>query len=245
TSEAQTAPLQCSTTGVQNIAVLVLTMPSSPPFPDGFTPSFFQQLFFGPSTGALATDSVNSAWREMSYGQTSAAGQIFGPFPLAQDYDCDHLPDLAAAAIDAADSTADFTQFTRVALMFPVQECALSGFGELGGLGSVGCQTISSPSKGSLTASIAWLPLYPYQLAPFFLGIPVHELGHNLGLNHDSSEDFGSVPLGALSDPGALAEYGSPFSAMGAAWFSNAADAPAFGQYSAEHKGNILHWLDS
>jgi hypothetical protein len=238
--------LQCTTTGVQNVAVLMFTMPSSPPFPAGFTPSYFQQLFFGPSTGQLATDSVNSVWQEASYAQTSAAGQVLGPFALSQDYDCNHTSDMQTAAISAVDALVDFTQFTRLALVFPVETCYVAGSDfAIGGLGTIGCQTMTSPSKGNFTASVSWLPIYPNQLTPIYLGIPVHELGHNLGLNHASTEDFGNVALGSPGDPGTLDEYGDPFSVMGDATSSWDAQAPYFGQFSAEHKGNILHWLAS
>jgi len=59
--------------------------------------------------------SLNSYWEESSYGQTSATGEVFGPFALTSDFDCTDNDNLAAAAIRAA-SSVDFTQFDRVAL---------------------------------------------------------------------------------------------------------------------------------
>lgn len=68
------AAVSCSTTGPQNIAYLLATMPSASTFPSGFTPSFFQQTAFGTSGLTL-----NTYWQESSYGLTSATGQVFGP----------------------------------------------------------------------------------------------------------------------------------------------------------------------
>ncbi len=233
---ANAPPQPCKTTGAQNIAVLMLTTPGNPAFPAGFTSSYFQQEFFGSGSGSLGTDSLNRFWQETSYGLTSATGQVFGPFALSQSYTCDQSSEMAAEAIAKADPLADFTQFNRIAMVFPVQSCSF------GGLGDIGCEAITSPSKGSLPASLSWLPIFSYVGTTLELPVVAHELGHNLGLNHASSDDYGSVPLGALDNPGVTAEYGDPFSVMGAAGSSNN-NQPIGGQYSAEHKALVLHWL--
>ena len=144
-AQAPAASPQCTTTGQQNIAVLMVTTPLNPAFPPEFTSSAVQQKFFGPATDDLHTESVNSLWQQMSDGQTSATGQVFGPFGLSQDYNCDdEYSKLKAAAVSAADPAVDFTQFNRVALLFPVQTCSY------GGLSTIGCQSMTTPSKGRL-----------------------------------------------------------------------------------------------
>jgi M6 family metalloprotease-like protein len=228
---------KCSTTGVQNTAVLLVTTPANPTFPASFTPSYFQQVFFGPSTGNLSMESLNSFWQQSSYGLASAAGQVFGPLALSQNYTCDQLSEMTIAAIAAADSLTDLTQFQRIAIAFPAQSCSFTGSS------NVGCvQGWNSPSKGPLTASVSWLPIFPSDQPTLKLGVLAHELGHALGLGHGNSDDYSNVPLGPLNDPGSNTEYGDRFSVMGATgWSYNS--QPIAGQYSAQHKALDLHWL--
>ncbi|MGB7758939.1 MAG: Ig-like domain-containing protein, partial [Bryobacteraceae bacterium] len=222
----------CTTTGPQNIAVLMLTMPSNPTFPAAYTQASLQEAFFGSPTDSSDLQSLNGYWKEMSYGQTSATGQVFGPFALSQNYTYATQAALEAAAINAADSTVDFTQFTRIALVFPIQSWGTTSEPAAAD-DTVGCATISSPSKGSLPASIGWLPAFPNTSPP--VAIYAHEFGHALGLNHSSSDDYGTVPIGPLDEAGTLSEYGDPFTIMGGS---------GVGQYAAEHKSLILHWLN-
>ena len=224
---ASSTALTCTTIGPQNIAVLMLTMPSNQTFPPAYTKASLQEAFFGSSGDTSNTQSLNGYWKEMSYGQTSATGQVFGPFALSQNYNFDTQNAMATAAINAADSTVDFTQFTRIALIFPIQSWGTAAADD-----SLGCWSNTSPSKGSFLASIGWLPAFPNASPP--PGLYAHELGHGLGLNHSSSDDYGAVPLGPFAESGTLTEYGDPFATMG----------PNQGQYTAEHKSLILHWLN-
>jgi uncharacterized protein (TIGR03437 family) len=73
--------------------------------------------------------------------------------------------------------------------------------------------------------------------------ILAHEGGHNLGLNHANSDDFGNVPLGAPGTDGIDTEYGDPFSVMGVG--EQGSSSLTTGQYSAQHKAQILGWLDN
>jgi len=62
----------CSTTGVQNTAVILVTFPGVTP-PSTVTPQSVYNMFFGSTS-----PSVSDFWREASYGQTTAAGDVFG-----------------------------------------------------------------------------------------------------------------------------------------------------------------------
>jgi uncharacterized protein (TIGR03437 family) len=226
----------CTTTGTQNVVVIMLTTPSNPTFPAAFTKASLQAAFFGTPTDTKNTQSLNGFWKEMSYGTASAAGQVLGPFALSKDYTFDAQSQMLAEAVNLADPTVDFSQFTHVALVFPLP--SIENWAGNSGDSTIGCSTISSPSKGNLPSSISWLPALPPQPNGAYTSIPIplyaHELGHGLGLNHSSSDDYGSIPLGPLATPGTTSEYGDPFSVMGS----------GFGQYVAQHKSLLLHWLN-
>ena len=82
--------------------------------------------------------SVNGFWNEVSYGQTTATGDVYGRFTLSQSYDCTTTTAMQTAAIAAAVGTVDFTQYNRIVIVFPVSSCSFGGSGDLG------CQSASS-----------------------------------------------------------------------------------------------------
>ncbi len=154
----------CTTIGDQKVAVLLLSFPGQP-LPSGITSTSFQPNITG------ATNSLDGYWREASYGAASASGNVFGPFLLSRSFACSETDAIRTAAIAAADATVDFRLYSRIILVFP---------GNCGGLGNIGCGTNTSPSRGSFTASFAWLGTdFASNPGLATCGI-VHELGHNL-----------------------------------------------------------------
>ncbi len=229
------ATLPCATTGQQNVAVIMVTMPSVPAFPSVVTPASLRQSFFGSASDTHATDSLNGYWRQMSYGTTSAAGQVFGPFALGSNYPCDSPDAIETAAIQVADSAADLTKFTRIALFFPESSCP--GYA---GLDTVGCTTVTSPSRGNFQASVGWFPQRPDYVATNVI-LYAHELGHGLGMAHSNSDDYGTLALGPVDTSGTTVEYGDPFTLMG---YPYNGYGPS-GHYAAQHKAQVLHWLNA
>ncbi|PYS13609.1 MAG: hypothetical protein DMG17_18465, partial [Acidobacteria bacterium] len=126
----------------------------------------------------------------------------------------------------AADADVNFTQYSRLAIIFPSSSCSWAGLAE------VGCGTISS-ADGSVTGSTAWMLSTYFTSTDNGVKLANHELGHNLGLHHSSSRDFGTEALGAPGTAGTLNEYGDVFSSMGS-W--------NLGHYPAPHK-KMLKWM--
>jgi len=148
---------------------------------------------------------------------------------LSQAYTCDQEDELRAAAIAAADPYVNFQNYSRVMIVFPLPSgCAWAG------LGTVGCGSIAT-QDGTITASTNWM-VGDYMIPnDYAVQLMAHEAGHNLGLMHSRSRDFGTDAVGALSTAGTYDEYGDRFSAMG---YWN------FGHYPAQQKMQ-LGWLDS
>ena len=212
----------CSTTGTQYIAVLLVTFPGVTP-PSNVTPQIVQDIFFQPSGR-----SVDGFWKEASQGKTSATGKVFGWFTLDAAYSCDQYYQMRDAAIKAADSSVDFRTFNRVMIVFPQP----TGCG-WAGLGTLGCSTLSSAGDGSFTASVSWLAAKYFSSIDYGVKLATHEGGHNLGLHHARTFDYGAAPLGALGTTGTITEYGDVFSTMGS-W--------NFGHYSTPNKVK-LNWF--
>jgi M6 family metalloprotease-like protein len=211
----EAASLTCSTTGPQRSVVLLVTFPGVAP-PSTVTPQSIYDIFFG-STGR----SLDTYWREVSYGQTSASGDVFGWFTLDQVYSCSDHYNLRDAAIRAADPYVDFRNYTRVFIVFPASSCSYAG------LATMSCTSLSSPGDGAFSASVAWLVANYMGTRDTGVKLVAHEAGHNLGLSHAASRDFDTEALGPLGATGTLSEYGDVFSAMGS-W--------NFGHYAAPHK---------
>ncbi len=214
----------CSTIGPQNVAVLLVSFPHTP-FPASPSASLLQTAFFG------AGRSLDSYWREASYGKTSATGAVFGPFVLDADYTCDQTDAIRIAAIKAADGTVDFRNYTRIFVIVPhAGTCSI-------GYGLVGCSFFTSPSKGIFNASSSVLRADYLTSNDAVVSAASHEAGHNLGLQHAGTLDFGSVPLGPPGAAGVRDEYGDNFSTMASSYSSGANFV--IGHYAAPHKSQM------
>jgi M6 family metalloprotease-like protein len=212
----------CSPLGSQKSIVLLVNMPGSAT--PAITTDAIRDIFFA-STGR----SVSEFWRENSYGKTWAEGDVKGWYTLDANYTCDQYENLRDAAIRAADRDVDFSQYNRVFLVIN----GLTGGCGWSGLGDVGCGSTINTTEGSFTVSTAWMLSGYFGTRNDGVQLSIHEGGHNLGLSHAASRDFGSEALGAPGIAGTLDEYGDFFSAMG---FWN------FGHYAAQHKVK-LGWI--
>ena len=220
----------CSTKGVQRIAVILVNFLSS---------SIDTSVINATSIGNVISGGAHSTsgfWYEASYGQTTASGDVFGPFSLGANYTGAQYDAIRDAAITAAATTGgvNFSNYTHVVIIMP------NGFPVGGGLGSIGCEALSSPTTGSFTAGVVWLRA---DIAtPNDLGVCafVHENGHNMGLSHASTEAYPSVPLGSFGTVPTHTEYGSFFSLMSLCDTING--TTLLGHYDAPHKV-MLGWF--
>jgi hypothetical protein len=178
----------CSTVGNQTTAIILLKFAGSTlTLPTGLDqPAYWQNLFTGP------TPSVNDFLKDTSYGQTSLSADVFGPITIPGSYDCNTTDGMATAAFAAVQGMVDFTSYNRYVLVYPAATCAFAGLGAF----PVGAST-TIPHQ----YTIMWvpeLPGYSPTNPPNFFTNVSHEFGHNLGLNHSNSLDFGTQMLGPL-----------------------------------------------
>ena len=221
------AASSCSPLGDQKIAVLLVNFGTTAVLPGNITQPYVNPIFFG-SGG----HSVDGYWREASYGKTSASGVVLGPYTLSDSLTCDQGFTIANQAIAAADPFVDFSVYNRVFIVMP-----RAGSGCHAGVAVLGCTTISSPSKGSIQGSLAWLAADSVSPAnDAGVQLAAHEGGHTFGLNHASSLSFGNVPLGSAGSAGTHDEYGDRYSDLGIGFYFA---SYYIGHYAAPHKAAI------
>jgi M6 family metalloprotease-like protein len=225
TATAEAAAAVCSTTGTQNIAVIVLVPPGATPL---MTNAELEAMFFG-----AAPPSLDGFLADVSYGLTSAAGAVFGPYTLDREYDCQETEAIRQKAIELADADVFFPDHQRLFLAFPASGCSYNG------MGSFGCGSLASPADGPFTASTSWLITESMTMGGPHDGLSIvnHEIGHNFGLSHAQSRDFGPEALAAPLVTSTLDEYGDLHSTMGQGRIFG-----RFTHYAAPHKER-LGWL--
>jgi M6 family metalloprotease-like protein len=218
-----------STTGEQRIAILLVSFPSVPLL-RGATADMYRSTYFG------SGKSVDKFLREVSYGQTWATGNVFGPFVLDADYFNQPLAVRDAALRAAGAARVNSSSYNCLVLVVPQSSTGLVS----GGMGSEGSETISLyyPPGAEITASTAWLGDVSAGSVSARLDTACHEMGHNLGLRHARAADFGDEPLAPVAQLPApwdlVHDYGDSFSNMGC----------GSGHWAAPQKA-ALGWLES
>jgi M6 family metalloprotease-like protein len=229
----------CSTTGVQNVAVLLIN------FQDAAISTTSQQAYdaFFDTAGR----SLNGYWQEASYGRASASGSVFGPFTIgpSTSYTCAVFQQLTNDVLSAATAGGvNLQSYQRIFVIFPgLSSCAWIGATSMGSFGG-GCGTWTT-STGTLTASLSYLvdsymstTYYPWTNArDGAVELLAHEGGHQLGLPHSGTID--NRPTAVLEPAGAaghITDQGDEFAVMG---------AHNLGHYHSQQKATLLGWMNS
>jgi M6 family metalloprotease-like protein/uncharacterized repeat protein (TIGR02543 family) len=238
-----TYPATCAPTGAQSVLSILVNLPGYT-LPSAVTADFVRGMLLGNAySSATSTPdwSVDDFWRQNSDGRTyvdPANTTVVGPINLASNFNtdangasyCDNYG-LRDAVMKQIDSQVDFKRYSRIQIVMPA-----NGACSWAGTANLGCRSLSTAGDGSFTASVAWQRADTMQSRSRAVQLSTHELGHNLGLHHASSRDFGAEALGGLGAAGTLSEYGDTHSTMGS-W--------NLGFYASSHLANTLGWLGS
>ncbi len=233
----------CGPSGPQAVLSVLVDLPAYN-LPSVTTQDFVRGVLLGNAYAGAAqstTDwSVDDFWQQASDGKASVDttnSAVVGPVSLSSNYNtdstgasyCDYYG-VRDEVIKALDSSVDFRRYSHIQIVLPK-----NGACTWAGVANVGCRTMSS-NDGTFNASVAWQRADTMQTRTRGVELSTHEMGHNLGMSHASSRDFGGSTLGALSDAGTINEYGDMHSTMGS-W--------NLGFYASSHAANQLGWLSS
>lgn len=191
-------------------------------FPDGATP--FKPLSYYKNMYGNSYPFLDHYWRELSYNKISLAGSdAIGPFTMPHSYTYygeGENPDLNALAIDclaAAESSADFTLYHGINLMF--------NHGWMYSWGGASCGVIDGEENCS---HMTWLSDWGWST----LHVVAHEMGHTFLLPH-STDQYGN-------------EYGSAWDVMSGGYCKfddNYADYGCLSVHTIAHFKAWLGWI--
>lgn len=160
---------------------------------------------------------------EMSFGQASFPSDVYGWVTMNQTMTC-QPSEIYNAAIKAADSQINYSQYKYVAVFFPDNDCPYAGVSYFP----------PGPIFNTGEGNVSLLPfVMPDGIAiPYGDTIMAHEIGHSMGLVHANGWDCGPTTLGSNCEN---VEYGDYFDLMGGAW-------DEIGHYGALYK-EFLGWI--
>ena len=164
-----------------------------------------------PLANAMLAD-LDPWYQEVSYGALGFTGAVTPLIPIADPGSCDETLIETRAKAAAATAGYDLAAYDNLMAVIPNQYCEWGGLGYLGG-----------PDQ------FTWVR--GDQIAQDALRVPVHELGHNLGLSHANARDC----VDASEQSCTVEEYYDPWDAMGLGW-------DGVGHFSAVQKTQ-LGWL--
>jgi hypothetical protein len=268
-----TAPALLSVTGPQNAIVIIVNFTSTPVGPGGEAGSsaplelpapFNTQAYWNQMVNPGSTPNLSDYIAETSYGKTSITGDVYGPITVPTAYNCQSSGAVTEQAIHTlAAAGVDMSKYNRFFVPFPVTYCAADGLGS--GTKGITADVNHEYTELSMPVGVGETS-DTSKFSQKFL-VVAHEFGHNVGLGHSNSLDFGALALGpidfAAPNPGVVDPGGPSHPEAHAAVTATAATTPVVGTnteygdpypimagegytpYNGEHRSDSLGWLDA
>ncbi len=219
---APAAAASSCTTGSRSVLVVMVSFAGQ-----ALSSSVNSQTLAGYVFGSTG-HSVNLYWQQASFGSTSASGIVF-PSVVMMNSTITSGSQYSSIATQVRSSVtaAVYDSYSHHVMIIP--KTADIGWAGLGDVGPCG--------------SDVWVPDLYANSGDLTVGIIAHELGHNLGLEHASTQQYGAQTLGPPYDPAnptnqnTHVDYGDYTSVMGIA-------QGYLGHYAAPHKVQ-LGWMQS
>lgn len=190
--------------GTQRTAAIMVNFPLFPPLTLSKT-----------TVNDTVFNKTKNYYTENSYNKTLITGSTYGTYPMGISMTCS-TANILNETIKKSDPYIDFSQFDRLVIVGPFNNCGWAGMGTLG-------KWNVTTNEGTLPLSVAWMP------TGYFGQTTVsHEYGHNLGDHHASSQSCSG--LVSPSTPCGYSEYGDRYDIMGTA---------NSGHMNAPHKEHI------
>jgi M6 family metalloprotease-like protein len=210
---------------------ILVVMISDASFTENFIPysqDEMQEMFFGSSFSLV--DYIDEA----SSGKLKLTGQVISTIAIPNLCKSDKLfeRDMDQVALQAVETKiSDLDTYDFVTFVIPDRdECLLNSAG-IGTLSRMGYNS----KRGSISLGVNFVRSYNFEQYDYaFLNTAMHELGHNLGLNHANANSCGEAIFTAQAC--AAIEYGDGHSVMGT--------SPNMAHFNMLHKED-LGWVAS
>lgn len=215
----------CETTGPSQAWVVPINYLDNPTA----SPSreVLHERYFG-ATGSLA-----EYWNEASYGRMTLTGETAEWSSMDANNACDIYSSFTNALGIASTNQVNLDNVNKIFMVMPSPP---GGCG-FAGVGYIGCARPVMKSDGTTHRVAAHLNIASYMSSiKGGVGLAAHEAGHNLGLDHATTEENGTDALVGVGSAGLASEYGDMFDTMGGNW------SLIPGHYNAIHK-TVIGWL--
>ena len=186
--------------GEQRVAVILVN------FADDGDPTYSSDEIWNFIFSDTNPQSINSFYRELSYGKTWFVGDVYGWYNIYDTSEC-NFGKIMQSAIEASDNDIFFPDYRRLLIIFPERCVSQSTVGSI--------YYITSDGMIAMSISIVGNSYFRANEGFVTSGVVAHELGHALGVWHANSLECRSYAFSMDDSLCENIEYGDISDVMG------------------------------